>query len=85
MSEDVEDLRAIAARLRDDIFGEKDDGIAGLYAPEIAFRMNIAPEVMEMSGADYYQLRRDEVDKLRKLDGYRLDVEAASCTTPGSC
>jgi hypothetical protein len=70
-----EDVRAIAERLRDDVFGEHDDGIAGLYAPEIAFRINIAPGVTEMSGADYYQLRRDEVDKLRKLDGYRMDIE----------
>ncbi len=28
-----------------------------------------------MSGTDYYNLRRDEVGKLRKLDGYRMDVE----------
>ncbi len=75
MSEHQEGVRAIAERLRDDVFGEHDEGIAGLYAPEITFRVNIAPGVTEMSGADYYNLRRDEVDKLRKLDGYRLDID----------
>jgi ketosteroid isomerase-like protein len=70
-----EDIRAMAKRLCDDIFGEQDEGIAALYAPQVVFRINIAPDVMEMSGADYYNLRHDEVGKLRKLDGYRMDVE----------
>lgn len=70
-----EDIGAIAERLRDDFFGEHDEGIAGLYAPEITFRLNMAPGVSEMTGADYYNLRRDEVGKLRKLDGYHMDVE----------
>jgi hypothetical protein len=75
MSDHLDEVRAIAERLRDDVFGENDDGIAGLYAPEITFRLNIAPDVAEMSGAEYYQLRRDEVDKLRQLDGYRIDID----------
>jgi hypothetical protein len=70
-----ETVRAIAERLRDDVFGENDEGISGLYAPEIEFRLNIAPGVTKMSGADYYNLRRDEVGKLRQLEGYRMDIE----------
>jgi hypothetical protein len=70
-----EDVRAIAERLRDDVFGEQDESIADLYGPQLTFRVNIVPGANEMSGMDYYNMRHDEVGKLRKLDGYRMDVE----------